>query len=299
MNFKVMSDGACDLTNDILKEHNIETVPFYISIDGVNYKKEGVELEVQDFYQHMVDNPGVFPKTSMPTTVDFVDAFTPYAKNGTPIIFVTITEKFSGSYNNACLAKQTILEEYPNAKIEIINSMTDTCIQGLFVLEIARMAEQGLTFEEAVEKALYIRNTSRIFFTINGLDYLYHGGRIGKLTSIIGKTLKLKPLIVLKDGEIYPKGIALTRKLSMVKVCDFAKKYLEVNNWDYHDYRFIVGYGYDIEEGIHLQEKIKTIFPDAEVLAQHIGATIGVHTGPYPIGVGLIRKYDAQKVELK
>ena len=296
MNFKVMSDGACDLTNEILKEHNIDTVPFYISIDGFNYKKEGVELDVQEFYQHMVDNPTVFPKTSMPTTVDFVDAFTPYAQKGIPLIFVTITEKFSGSYNNACLAKQDVLEEYPDAKIEIINSMTDTCIQGLFVLEIARMQEDGLSFEEAIEKANRIRSTSRIFFTINGLDYLHHGGRIGKLTSIIGNTLKLKPLIVLKEGEIFPKGVALTRKLSIVKVCDFTKKYLESIGADYHDYRFVIGYGYDKEEGEHLLEKLKVMFPETDIILQHIGATIGVHTGPYPIGIGFVRKYDSKEL---
>ena len=294
MKFKVMSDGACDLSEDLLKAHNIDVVPFYISTDGVNYKKEGKELVVRDFYQFMVDNPTIFPKTSMPTTIDFVEAFEEYAKNNIPLIFVTITEKFSGSYNNACLARQEILEKYPEAKIAVINSCTDTCIQGLFVLEIARMSENDVDFEEAVKKAEELKQTSRIFFTIDGLDYLYHGGRIGKLTSIIGKTLKLKPLIVLREGEIQPLGIALTRKLATVKCLNFIKKYLDSKGYDYHDYIFVVGHGYDIEEGKQLQAKVQAGFPDASVSLAQIGATIGVHTGPYPLGIGLVKKYDAK-----
>ena len=294
MNFKVMSDGACDLSKELLEKYDIDTVPFYVSTDGENYKKEGKELEVHEFYQFMVDNPTIFPKTSMPTTVDFTDAFEEYAKNDIPLIFVTITEKFSGSYNNACLARNDVLERYPNAKIAIINSLTDTCIQGLYVIEIAKMQQAGMSFEDAVKKAEELRETSRIFFTVDGLDYLYHGGRIGKLTSIIGKTLKLKPLIVLREGEIQPLGIALSRKLAVVKCVNFAKKFLENNGFDYHDYVFVVGHGYDKAEGEVLVEKVRQTFAGADVSLSQIGATIGVHTGPYPLGIGLVKKYDAE-----
>ena len=75
MSFQIISDSSCDLPQDIINSKQIHVVPFYLSFDGENYKKEGVEIEVREFYQNMVDQPGVYPKTSMPSTQDYIDVF--------------------------------------------------------------------------------------------------------------------------------------------------------------------------------------------------------------------------------
>jgi hypothetical protein len=294
-NYVIVSDSSCDLPDELIKENNIKVVPFYVSLDGNDYLKERVNLQVRDFYEKMVNESNLNPKTTLPSVADYEDVFEEQIKVGNSIICVCITSKFSGSYNSASVAKENCLEKYPNAKITVIDSMVNTGVQGLLVLEIARMKRDGKTYDEAIKLANAMRKTGRIFFTVGNLEYLRKGGRIGKLVGIVGATLKIKPIIVLRDGEIFSAGISFTRKKSFLKATDAALNYFKENKENPDDYQFITGYGYDIEEGKLYNEKLKEILKREDVLLIQIGATIGVHTGPYPLGVGFIKKYDRVK----
>lgn len=285
-NYVIVSDSSCDLPDELIKENNIKVVPFYVSLDGNDYLKERVNLQVRDFYEKMVNESNLNPKTTLPSVADYEDVFEEQIKAGNSIICVCITSKFSGSYNSASVAKENCLEKYPNAKITVIDSMVNTGVQGLLVLEIARMKRDGKTYDEAIKLANAMRKTGRIFFTVGNLEYLRKGGRIGKLVGIVGATLKIKPIIVLRDGEIFSAGISFTRKKSFLKATDAALNYFKENKENPDDYQFITGYGYDIEEGKLYNEKLKEILKREDVLLIQIGATIGVHTGPYPLGVG-------------
>lgn len=293
MGFKVISDGSCDLRDDLIKLHNIDVVPFYVSFDGVNYLKEKEEIDVLEFYKKMVDNPGVFPKTSMPTVEDYIVKFKKYAMQNIDVMCICITRKFSSSFDSASTARLEVLKEFPKAKIEVVDATINTCIQGLLVLEAARMSEEGYSLFESIEMVDRIKKTARIFFTIGNMDYLKHGGRIGKLKSLIGATLKIKPIIVLKEGEIFPNGLTFTRKQSILKVVSSAVKHFEDNNLDSKNYLFILGCGYNQDEITSFKEKFEAKFPGITFLTGQIGATIGVHTGPYPLGLGIIEKFDA------
>ena len=294
-NYVIVSDSSCDLPDELIKENNIKVVPFYVSLDGNDYLKERVNLQVRDFYEKMVNESNLNPKTTLPSVADYEDVFEEQIKAGNSIICVCITSKFSGSYNSASVAKENCLEKYPNAKITVIDSVVNTGVQGLLVLEIARMKRDGKTYDEAIKLANAMRKTGRIFFTVGNLEYLRKGGRIGKLVGIVGATLKIKPIIVLRDGEIFSAGISFTRKKSFLKATDAALNYFKENKENPDDYQFITGYGYDIEEGKLYNEKLKEILKREAVLLIQIGATIGVHTGPYPLGVGFIKKYDRVK----
>ena len=294
-NYVIVSDSSCDLPDELIKENNIKVVPFYVSLDGNDYLKERVNLQVRDFYEKMLNESNLNPKTTLPSVADYEDVFEEQIKAGNSIICVCITSKFSGSYNSASVAKENCLEKYPNAKITVIDSMVNTGVQGLLVLEIARMKRDGKTYDEAIKLANAMRKTGRIFFTVGNLEYLRKGGRIGKLVGIVGATLKIKPIIVLRDGEIFSAGISFTRKKSFLKATDAALNYFKENKENPDDYQFITGYGYDIEEGKLYNEKLKEILKREDVLLIQIGATIGVHTGPYPLGVGFIKKYDRVK----
>lgn len=294
--YKIISDGSCDLSMDLVEKLNISTVPFYITTDGITHQKEMVELGVRDFYQFMIDNPKIFPKTSMPAIQDYYDKFEPLVKQGIDIICICITTKFSGSYNSAMNAKNMILEDYPEAKIEVIDCTFNTVLQGMLVEEVAKQQKSGASFEETIAYINKIKETGRIFFTIDGMDYLIHGGRVGKLSGIAAGTLGIKPLIVLKEGEIFNNGITRGRKKSKVKVIEQIIAYFKDNNLDVNKYRFCVGFGYDNEEAKDFKEQfviaLKELCPtfNDEVPIRQIGATIGVHTGPHPLGVGLIEK---------
>lgn len=293
---QIISDGSCDIAREIAKEKDIMVVPFYVSYDGETYQKEIEELDIRDFYQKMVDHPDVFPKTSMPSVDDYYQVFEPLAREDIPMVCICITTKFSGSMQSAVTARDMILEEYPSAKITVIDSTINTVLQGLYVQEACRLRDLGYEYGLLVERLLEIRESGRIFFTIASIDYLKHGGRIGKLVGLAGSALKIKPLITLKTGEIHSCGMVRNREKSMKKVIEMLKEYLDEQNVKPGEYSFAVGYGYDYEEACRFREMLKELVQERLGIAQidicQIGATIGVHTGPHPIGVGIIKRGD-------
>lgn len=290
---QIVSDGSLDLSREITNAMDIEVVPFYVSFDGETYKKEIDELDIREFYQEMVDHPDVFPKSSMPSVHDFYVVFEKYVKENIPVICICITEKFSGSLRSATTAKDMILEDYKDAKITVIDSTVNTVLQGLYVKEACRLRDLGLGYEEIVEAILPIRETGRIFFTIGSIDYLKHGGRIGKLKGLAASALKIKPLITLKEGEIFNSGITRNRVKSMKKVADMTEEYLDEVNAKPGEYSFCIGYGYNYDEALQFRDMLKDMIRERlgidEIGIYQIGATIGVHTGPYPLGIGIIK----------
>lgn len=296
MSYQIISDSSCDLGIDLAAKHNVEIVPFYVTFDNTNYKKEILEVEVRDFYQKMVENPKVFPKSSLPSIQDYVEVFTKYAKQGIDVICICITTKFSGSYNSATNAKRIVQEDYPDCHITVIDSMINTVLQGIYVLEAVKMRDQGLTYDEAVANLERIKTTGRIFFTVGGMEYLKSGGRIGKVIGLAGSTLGIRPLITLKEGEIFPSGISRSRRKSLTKTVNLVVKHFETTKENPKDYILCIGYGYDVEEAKEFKqmviEALKPMVELGDLLMLQIGAAIGVHTGPYPLGVGLLKKYD-------
>ena len=295
MDFRVMSDSSCDISQEQEKAYGINLISYYVSFDGVNYQKDRAEISAEDFYREMAENPGVYPKTSMPTQVDFYEAFLPCAKKGEKVIYLNLTSKFSSSFQSARLAAEALMEDYPDCKIAVIDSFSATVQEGLLVTEAARMAQDGISFEEAVERLEELKMTSRIFFTTGDLSYLQKGGRIGKVLTQAASMLKIKPIIHLYEGELQAAGIARARKKSIAKFMEDAKSFFADKN--INDYRICTGKGHDQEEydAFHkdVEAEMKALGFTGEVESYQIGCTIGVHTGPTPIGIACIRKYDA------
>ena len=119
--FDIITDSACDWTPEKAKQYNVEVVPFYVSLDGEHYRKEGKEIAVRDFYQFMVDNPSAYPKTSLPSLEDFEQIFRRQAEAGRPTLCLCFTSKMSGCVGSARNARELVLEDYPDAKIEDIS----------------------------------------------------------------------------------------------------------------------------------------------------------------------------------
>lgn len=292
--YKIISDGSCDLSDEAVEKLGVRVVPFYIAFENDTYLKEKKEVNVQEFYQKLIDHPNIFPKTSMPTAQDYMEEFLKAYQEGCDVLCITISKKFSGSLNSALMARDMFLDEYPDARIEVVDSTVNSCTQGLLVREVVRMKENGLSLDEALAKIEEIKGTGRSYFTLNGLSYLQHGGRIGKLTAIVGNIFKVTPLIVQKEGEIQSGGLALSRKRAIMKIFDKFKDTLHKHNLNIENYLIVVGYGHSLEEGQDLASRFETIFGKKIELFEQIGATIAVHTGPYPLGIAFIKKYDTE-----
>jgi len=292
--FHIISDGSCDLPPQLVKEKGITVVPFYVSFDGDHYQKEIEEIDIREFYRKMVEEPGVYPKSSMPSAQDYMEAFLPVVKENIPIICICITTKFSGSMQSALSARNMLLDDYPDAQITVIDATVNTVLQGLYVLEAVRLRDQGSGYLEAARRLEEIKSSGRIFFTVGDMEYLQHGGRIGKVAGIAGSVLKIKPIITLKQGEIFPSGIARSRKKSMEKTIALMEEYLDQQSDPIDHFSLACGFGYDYGEAVSYRDTVLNVLKDKyglrELPIYQIGATIGVHTGPYPLGLGIIRK---------
>ena len=293
--FHIISDGSCDLPVELAAEKNITVVPFYVSFDDGQYLKENVDIGIRDFYQQMVDKKGVYPKSSMPSVHDFEEAFLPFAEAGTPVICICITTKFSGSMQSAVNARSIVQEQYPNAEITVIDATINTVLQGLYVLEAAKLRDAGVSYQDTVTRLEAIKSTGRIFFTVGNMEYLKHGGRIGKVAALAGSVLDIRPVITLKQGEIFPSGADRGRKRTSRKALNLLLEYLQESSLGIESYSIAVGYGYDMEEGTAFRNQALSVLQDKgyhikEIPIYQIGATIGVHTGPYPLGFGIIEK---------
>ncbi len=295
--YHIISDGSCDLPKELAAEKDITVVPFYVSFDDEHYLKENVEIGIRDFYQQMVDRKGVYPKSSMPSTQDYVDVFTPYAQQGTPVICICITTKFSGSMQSALNAKAIVGETWPEAEITVIDATINTVLQGLYVLEAVKLRDSGMGYRECVARLEEIKSTGRIFFTVGDMEYLKHGGRIGKGSAVAGSVLGIRPVITLKEGEIFPSGIGRGRKRTTEKAISLLLDYLEENGRAMGRYSIAIGFGYDYEEAVAFRERALEVLRgqgydvgEGDIPIYQIGATISVHTGPYPLGFGIIEK---------
>ena len=295
MKFAVVCDSAADLTPEELRIAQVTPVPFYVAMDGTTYRKEGVEITPSQLHQGMADHPEWYPKTSMPTITDFAEAFGAAAQQGLDVLCICLTQTFSGSYQSATTAKEMVESALPGVKIHVMDSQVVTALEGVMVMEAVRLRDHDLSLDEAVEKLEAIRETGQIFFTTKDLKYLRHGGRLNAATYIAGSMLDIKPILRFHQGDLKLDSVCRGQKKSLHRLADQFVAFVKEHNMDLRGYIFGTGVGLDCPEYqdfIHdLEQKMEEndLHPDKWIKVR-IGATIGVHTGPYPVGLGFIKR---------
>lgn len=292
MAFQLFSDSSCDLPESLLKEHQIELIPFYVSFDQEQYYKENIELTKEAFYETLTSKH-LFAKTSLPSVQDYINQFRPALKEGNDLLCLCLTQKFSGSYQSAVNAKHILEEQYPHSKIYIIDSIQATAGQGILLMQIIAMREAGLPIEEVAEITNQLKHTARIMCTVDTLEYLAKGRRIGKVISLAKDMLDLKPLIQLKEAELIPYSNIRGRKKSLNKLVEMVMEYFTETGEDPKDYDFCIANATTIKDALFLQKKVEhyidRIIPYPIF---QIGVTIGTYCGPGGIGICFVKRYD-------
>ncbi len=294
--FKIMCDTACDYVMEYANKKDVTLIPLYVTFDNEHYFKEQVDIDHFEFYRRMIDEKS-FPRTSLPSVQDYIDVFMPYVEQDMPLICICITTYFSGSYNSACNAKDQILENYPNARITVINSLMNSASESLFVHEAVRMRDAGVSYEDTIAVLNKMTMLGRIFFTTESLEYLQKGGRLGKAAVKISTALSIRPIIVMAKGEISVGGICRTRKKAKQTVLNLLGKYFSDNNLDMSDYIITVESGIEFEERDAFRKEVEETYnikcvESTEEFNTRIGVVTACHTGPYPLGLALMPKYE-------
>jgi len=288
--FRLVSDGGCDFTIEERQKYDVAVVPFYITFDQETYLKEGVDISTDEYFKRLLADKKLFPKTSQPNPSDYIDAYTPYLEAGEDIISVTISSKVSGSYNSATLAANMLKEEYPDRTIVVLDSLNGSIGQGLILKELVKMREADYSLEEAVRVAEEVIKTTRIYFTLDSLEYLRRGGRIGPTTALVGGILGLRPVLHVVDGEV----AQLDSVRGSKKVMQLMSEALaEALKGETQNVSLCIGHilrkddAEAFKNGLEKALEMEITSPVTEA-----GVAIGTHAGPGAMVVSYCKKYE-------
>ena len=269
----LITDSACDLDLNTLKENNINLLPLRIIYSNGDYR-DRIDISPQEVYDKLEKE---IPKTSLPSAQETEDILNKLEQEGyTHVICISISSGLSGSFNALRLA----LEDHPKLTSFVYDSKILAYPQGEIVLEVAKLIKEGKSYEEIVKEIPEIRKRVIGYFTINTLEYLKKGGRIGRLAGTIGELLNLKPIITTDENGIYYTVAKVRgRKQSLSKMTELLKGYLAKGKCEVA----VLHAGCE-DEAIKYMNSLKDLTNVVSIKIAEISPALGIHGGPGLIG---------------
>lgn len=276
----VMIDSGCDVPKEVRDKLDIYILPLRVMYPEKDYEDD-IDIDPQMVYRRF---PKEFPNTSTPSMAEVQDLFDRIHGDGyEKVIAVCISSGLSGTFNTIRLqaAQQDVLEVY------CFDSKNISVGSGILAIWAARQLQKGKTFGEVTTGLENKIGDSKVFFYMDTLTYLKHGGRIGSVSTMVGNALHLKPIISCKeDGTYYTVGLIRGAKNGKKKLLTEALKFCSG-----HRVWIIVGHGDAESEAQQLRAMLEEQIPDKKVLfVRQITATMAINTGPGLVGFGILRE---------
>lgn len=282
MAIKIVTDSTSYISDEYIKKYDIKLVSLNVIINGVSSREVDIENEV--FYEE-IRNSKEIPKSSQPIPEEMLNTFREIVEDGDSIVGIFLSSKMSGTYSNANMIKDMILEDYPDAEIHILDSKTNCMQMGFAVIEAARTASEGKSINEVINAANHVINNSRFLFTPETLEYLKKGGRIGGAAALFGNVLQIKPILTVVNGETSVFKKVRTRKKAIEEIVKTVLE--EIESKGFGD--IVVHHINCQEDGLKLAKALENKL-GKKVEIQSIGPVIGVHVGPGSIGIAYYTK---------
>ena len=276
MAIKIVTDSSCDLGINFIEENNIELIPLLLNLDGETLKDDlGKSLGYREFYEKL--RAGSMPSTSQINIYTFEEKFKELLDKGYEILYIGLSSALSGTFNSANMARNNILEENPNAKIAVVDSISVSMGLGMLIKKAYEMINEGKMLEEIVQWIEENKNKVIHAILVDDLKHLKRGGRVSASTAAVGSILNIKPLLKLNNSgaveaaeKVKGKKKALKRLASIVK-----EKAINIEN----EILYIM-HGDALEEAQYLKEMILQELNFKDVKVEYIGTVIGTHGGP-------------------
>ena len=275
-------NSTVDLPKEWLKERNVPVLPLKYTIDGQTYQDmEG--LSAKEFFQKLRE--GHMSVTSQINPEEAREMMEPFLKEGKDLLHLAFSSGLSGTYNSMRIAAEELAEDYPDAKIIVIDTLCACMGEGLLLYKVLQLKDQGKTLEEIAEwveaNKLHICHN----VTVDDLNHLHRGGRISKTAAVFGTLVQVKPIIHMdENGKLQVIGKERGRKRSLNKIVDMAVEQSE--GWE--NDMVMITHGDCIEDAEYVAESLKEQLGNPEVLINNIGTVIGSHTGPGVVAVFLM-----------
>ena len=275
MTIKIVTDSTADLPPALAEELGITIVPLYVRFGNLTYR-DRVDITEDEFYQRLMNDP-VHPNTSQPTPQDFANVYRELSKQADGIVSIHISGKLSGTCNSALQAKELVGAECP---VEVVDSEMVSMGLGLLATEAATIANSGKGLQQVVEEVKQSISSTHVWALFDTLKYLALGGRIGKAKALLGTILNIKPILVVKDGEMAPASQARTRAKGIGMLYDYVNTFTDIQDLS-------VVYSTTPDEAQALADRIGAIFDRSRIRLARLGPALGVHAGPGALAVAL------------
>ena len=279
---KITADSSCDLNDELIKKYNFSILPVHISLGDKEYT-DSRDISQEEFYKFLKET-SVMPRTSAYNPMEAEEFFKQQLESDggyDAIIHFTISSKLSVIYQNSCTGAQSF-----NGKVFVVDSMSLSTGVALQMMYAYDLVQEGLDAQEIYEKLLDRREKVQASFVIDKLTYLHKGGRCSGVALFGSNLLQIKPIIVLKDGEMKV-GKKLMGKFEKV-VPQYVEHILETFPDIDKKRCFITHTPVDKEIADVIREQIKDKFD--EIMETTAGCTVGTHCGPNTIGILYYRK---------
>ncbi len=269
----VVTDSSSDLPADLAAEHGIEVVPLTIRF-GSEELVDRRDLTPAQFWSRCAAS-SVLPETAAPAPGAFQAAYERAAERGADgVVCVTISSKLSATISAASTAAEAVRGQLP---VRVVDSRSVTMGLGMITLAAARAAEAGGTLDAVTAAAEELVPRTRVYGTLDTLENLKKGGRIGAAQALLGSLLSVKPVIEVRDGEVEPGPKQRTRTRALAWLADKVAADAPTG-----DVAVISGEAPDVDT---LCELLSRGLPRERLVVADLGAVIGTHAGPRTIGV--------------
>ncbi|WP_270647783.1 DegV family protein [Paeniclostridium hominis] len=279
-NIKLICDSLSDIPKELIDKYNIHVVPLTVIFDGKEYI-DGIDLSKQEFYK-MLRNSEDMPKTSQCTYIQFRDAFKKYLNKGNDILYIGGSSVASGTFQSAMMAKNDL-----DGNIYMVDTQNLSIGSGCLLLSAAEMLERKADIKDILNHLENLKESVKVLFTVDTLEYLQKGGRISLAKATIGNMLNIKPVLSIEEGLVKPINQVRGKKQVVSKILSLIK---ENFGEDLAKKRIILGFGDNNKEFNSFVEKLKEDFKIDEIISVNVSTCICAHSGPGIIGIACCDK---------
>ena len=274
MKYIISTDSTADLPDSYIKEHGI-VIQFLSYAFGDEVYGAGNQMEPHAFYERM--RSGEMPTTNACIPNEVQHSFETYLTEGYDILHISFSSGLSASYNNARIAANELMEQYPERKILLIDSLCASLGQGLLVHYAVTMKENGKTMEEVAEWLEQNKLHLCHQFTVDDLYHLHRGGRVSKATAILGTLINVKPVLHVDDeGHLTSVCNVRGRKKSLIKLVDHMEAQIE----GFQNDVIFISHGDCLEDAEFVAALVRERFGIENIMINYVSPTIGSHSGP-------------------
>lgn len=276
------TESNSDMPKDFIEKNKILVIPHYYNVEEKTYGEESNLLSIEEFYNEMRAGKSVGTAASNPAVI--LDKFTEIARQGKDILHISFSSSLSCGYQNVVNGANEVMEEYPECKIIVVDTLSASLGEGLMLQLALNHIAEGKQIEEIADEVRKMSKYISVQFTVDDLEYLYRGGRLSKTSAVIGSIINIKPVLHINDEG---KLVALSKARGRRKAISAMVDNMEAKIGSFKDKQMFIGilHGDCIEEAMLIKELVQEKFGYTEYVIQPIGPSIGAHSGPGTLGL--------------